>query len=250
MMPSVLAADVSRTFGKRQALDGVSVSWGPGVHGLLGPNGAGKTTLLRILATLDSPSGGELRLFGSPARRADVRGRVGYLPQRIGIPYALTPRDLVTYTAHLRGLGPGIAELVDSALELAGAGDFADRRLRRLSGGERQRAGIAAAVVGAPDLILLDEPTAGLDPHQRVALRSVLRRISGSSTVVMSTHLVEDVALGCESVTVLRAGRVAFDGRPDELAAAARGGPPDPSVSPLERGYLSVMDGPGAGDDR
>lgn len=240
-----------RRFGRKTALDHVSVAWGTGVHGVLGPNGAGKTTLLRILALIDDPSAGQLTVFGRPvsALAGGARGRIGYLPQALGVPGMLTPRDLVTYVVLLRGLDKGVEGSVESALDRAGARSVADRRLRTLSGGERQRAGIAAAIAGEPDLVLLDEPTAGLDPQQRVSFRSLLQDLGGSSTVVLSTHLVEDVALGCDTVTVLKHGRVAFDGRVDQLAAMGHPQASRPGVSPLELGYLSVMDSSGDGHD-
>jgi ABC-type multidrug transport system ATPase subunit len=194
------------------------------------------------MATIDRPSTGQLLLFGQPAdsSEANIRGRIGYLPQNVGAPHGLTPRDLVTYVARLRGMVAQVESRVEEALEMAGALPFANRRIRRLSGGQRQRAGIAAAIVGTPPLVLLDEPTSGLDPEQRVAFRSLIRHLATRATVVLSTHLVEDVAHGCETVTILNRGHVLFDG-PTERLLEVWHGISSNEASALEQAYMSLM---------
>lgn len=238
----VEAREISRTFRGNTALDSVSFEWGRGVHAVLGPNGAGKTTLLRILGLLDRPTKGQVRLFGQSNRTpSSARGRVGYLPQDIGMPLSFSARDLVMYAASLRGVGDEDGAAVESTLERAQCASFAHQKVRTLSGGERKRVGLAAASVGQPELLLLDEPSSGLDPVQRAYLRAFLREMGETAIVVMTTHLAEDLEFA-KSVLVLTDGRVVFNGTVGELAAVGRTVdiPGDESLSALERGYISV----------
>ncbi|MGX2998811.1 ABC transporter ATP-binding protein [Streptomyces sp. JNUCC 64] len=229
------------------ALDGVDLDLGPGVHGLLGPNGAGKTSLIRVLATVAAPSSGRVELLGrdteDPAGRTWVRQRLGYLPQEFGYYPGFTVREFVGYVAWLKEMPRRtVAAAVEDAVERVGLTDRIDARMRTLSGGMLRRVGVAQAIVNAPSLLLLDEPTAGLDPEQRVDFRALLREVGRSATVVVSTHLVEDVAAACTEVTLLESGRVAFRGPTGSLAARADGAEGDESVGgPLERGYTAVL---------
>lgn len=240
------AVGLTRRFGRTQAVRGVSLDAGPGVLGLLGPNGAGKTTLLRMLATVIPPTSGALRLLGrdpgSVDGRKEIRRRLGYLPQAMGYYPGFTVAEFVEYFALLKDMAPAqVPTAVAAAIERVDLGGVARAKLRTLSGGTLRRVGIAQAIVNDPELLLLDEPTAGLDPEQRVTFREVLRDLGQRATVVVSTHLVEDVGAACAVVALMHRGELAFTGTPNELRA--RGEHEGVGDSPLERGYSAVLAG-------
>jgi ABC-2 type transport system ATP-binding protein len=242
---NVEVAGVTRRFGRTEAVAGVDLRAGPGVLGLLGPNGAGKTSLLRMLATVIGPSSGSLRLLGRDprgyAQRRQIRRRLGYLPQSLGYYPGFTVTEFVEYFALLKEMPPAsVPAAVAAAIERTGLAGQARSKLRTLSGGMLRRAGIAQAIVNEPDLLLLDEPTAGLDPEQRVAFRALLRDLGQRATVVVSTHLVEDVGAACSRVALMNAGRIVFSGTPRELTARADG-TDAAGDAPLERGYSAVL---------
>jgi len=220
------ATDLAKSFGRSRAVDGVSLAAAGGVIGLLGPNGAGKTTLLRMLATVLAPDAGDLRLLGlDPARsaeRVEIRRRLGYLPQSPALYPGFTAYDLVDYVAVLKEHTDRDwrRHEVRRVLESVGLQDVMHRKIRGLSGGMKQRVALAAALVGSPELLVLDEPANGLDPDQRLRLRSLL---SQSRTVLMSTHNISEVGALCQRVYVMFAGRVHFAGTPAELAGLAAG---------------------------
>jgi ABC-type multidrug transport system ATPase subunit len=227
------------------ALDGVDLTLGRGVHGLLGPNGAGKTSLIRVLATVAQPSAGRVELLGEdvgdPRRRGGVRARLGYLPQEFGYYPGFTVREFVAYVAWLKELpAAGTPAAVERAVARVGLADRIDAKVKTLSGGMIRRVGIAQAIVNDPDVLLLDEPTAGLDPEQRVEFRELLRVLGASATVIVSTHLVEDVAAACTEVTLLEAGRVAYRGTPASLSALGEG-PDGVGDNAIERGYTAAL---------
>jgi ABC-2 type transport system ATP-binding protein len=239
-------ADLTRRFGRNQAVAGVDLEAGPGVFGLLGPNGAGKTTLLRMMATVIPPTSGSLRLLGrSPGlfdERREIRRRLGYLPQSLGYYPGFTVVEFVEYFALLKDMPPaGVPRAVATAIERVDLGDKARAKLRTLSGGMLRRVGIAQAIVNDPELLLLDEPTAGLDPEQRVTFRELLREMGQRATVVVSTHLVEDVGAACSEVALMDRGKIVFLGTPEELRD--RGESNGVGDSPLERGYSAVLAG-------
>jgi ABC-type multidrug transport system ATPase subunit len=242
---NVEITDLTRRFGRTQAVAGVTLDLGPGVFGLLGPNGAGKTSLLRMMATVVPPSSGRLRLLvhdpGSYGPRRQIRRRLGYVPQNLGFYPRFTVVEFVEYFALLKEMPAAqVSRAVATAVERVGLGDKATAKLRTLSGGMLRRVGIAQAIVNSPDLLLLDEPTAGLDPEQRVSFRSLLRDLGQQATVVVSTHLVEDVGAACGRVALMDQGRIAFDGTPDELTARGEG-TGAAGDAPLERGYSAVL---------
>src|SRR5215467_2808274 len=235
---------LTRRFGRTIAVAGVDLSAGPGVFGLLGPNGAGKTSLLRMIATAVPPTSGRLRLLGrDPGQygpRQEIRRRLGYLPQHLGYYPGFTVLEFVEYFALLKEMPTtripaAVAAAVDR-VELSGK---AKARLRTLSGGMLRRVGIAQAIVNEPELLLLDEPTAGLDPEQRVHFRALLRDLGQHATIVVSTHLVEDVGAACARVALMDRGKIIFQGTPGDLTARGEGhGTGD---APLERGYSAVL---------
>jgi ABC-2 type transport system ATP-binding protein len=241
---NVEVAGVTRRFGRTQAVAGVDFEAGPGVLGLLGPNGAGKTSLLRMLATVIPPSSGTLRLLGRDprgyARRKEIRRRLGYLPQNLGYYPGFTVAEFVEYFALLKEVPPHIVpKAVAAAVEKVDLGLKAKAKLRTLSGGMLRRVGIAQAIVNEPELLLFDEPTAGLDPEQRVAFRSLIRDLGQTTTVIVSTHLVEDVGAACTEVALMSEGKIVFRGTPAELTGRGEGhGVGD---APLERGYSAVL---------
>ena len=236
---------VVRVGGKRNgrnAVNGLSLRLGRGVHGLLGPNGAGKTTLIRTLATVQAPSAGTLSLLGTPAngRLRPVRRRLGYLPQHFGFYKRFKVREFVEYLAWLKEMPPAaIPGAVDRALDRVGLTDRAEDRMKSLSGGMVRRAGIAQAIVNNPEVLLLDEPTVGLDPAQRLRFRELVTELGQQSCVLISTHLVEDVAAACTDVVLVSEGSLVFQGTPGELATAGT----DEHVgdSPIERGYSALI---------
>ncbi|WP_405648473.1 ATP-binding cassette domain-containing protein [Streptomyces sp. NBC_00019] len=206
-------------------LDGVDLSLGPGVHALLGANGAGKTTLLRILATAAAATEGTVTLLDRdpriPAQRQEIRRRLGYLAQEFGVFRGYTVREFLAYAGWLRDMpGRRIPAAVEYAAAAVGLADRLGHKLRTLSGGMKQRVGIAQAIVNSPSLLLLDEPTVGLDPAQRTGFHTLVRELGRTACVVVSTHLMEDVRGACEDVTVLSGGRVTFHGTLAELDAA------------------------------
>ena len=226
---AALAEGLTKRYRGRVVLDGVDLELGSGVTGLLGPNGAGKTTLLRILATVLTPDAGELRLFGRDPSRVDdrheVRRHLGYQPQEPGFFQGFTVRAFLDYVAILKEIVDGDLRRgeVRRVLGLVGLEDRADDKIRRLSGGMRRRVAVAQALLGDPRLVLFDEPTAGLDPEERLRFRAVASDVGSRHAVVLSTHNTDDVAALCDRVVVLLEGRVAFGGSPAELTARAEG---------------------------
>jgi ABC-2 type transport system ATP-binding protein len=225
----VRAEGLSRRYGATRALDGVDVALERGITGLLGPNGAGKTTLLSILATVNEPDAGRVSAFGldpgHAAERVEIRRRLGYLPQELGYHRHFTVAAFLDYVAILKEITDRRrrAEEVARVLAAVGLEDRARSRIRALSGGMRQRLGIAQALLGEPDLLILDEPTAGLDPEQRLRFRELLSGLPGDPVTVLSTHQADDIAAICPHVVVLLKGQMHFAGAPAELAATAAG---------------------------
>jgi ABC-type multidrug transport system ATPase subunit len=231
-----------------EALRGIDLELGRGMVGLLGPNGAGKTTFLSILVLELAPSGGELR-FGDlvaarGADRAAIRRRIGYLPQGYQPSPTLSGREYLLHCARLRGVPlrrRALRERVDSLLAGVGLERAADRRAGTYSGGMKRRLGVAQALVHSPALLVVDEPTAGLDPEERIRFRNLVTDVAEATTVVLSTHIVEDVEATCPRLAVIAGGRLVFDGRPGELLAR------DPSAARLEDAYATMLAGVEAG---
>jgi ABC-2 type transport system ATP-binding protein len=219
---------VSKTYGRLVALHPTTLSLDAGVIGLLGPNGAGKTTMLRLLSSALAPSEGEIAVSGhdvtgSPAERTRARRRIGYLPQEVVFPRGMTAFGFLDYVAVLKEWEQTDArhEEVRRVLALVDLAERSTTKVRVLSGGQRRRLAIAQALIGQPDLLILDEPTTGLDPEQRAGLRRLVSSLPG--TVLLSTHQTEDVSALCDRVIVLDGGRVRFDGTVPELLETAAG---------------------------
>ncbi|MEA2686387.1 MAG: type transport system ATP-binding protein [Actinomycetota bacterium] len=229
MSPTVSLTGVEKSYGRTQAVAGVDLAAEPGIVGLLGPNGAGKTTLMRILATVLAPDTGRVRLLGHDPAEADgrlaIRRRLGYVPQEPGYHRNFTAFEFVDYVAILKEMTdrrPRHDE-VRRVLGLTGLADVSGKKIKALSGGMRRRVALAQALLGSPDLLILDEPTAGLDPEQRLRFREVVSAVATDATVVLSTHQTEDVSAVCQRVIVMHEGRVHYDGSVRGLAEGARG---------------------------
>jgi ABC-2 type transport system ATP-binding protein len=228
-MSTVTLTGLGKSYGRTTALADVDLTLAPGITGLLGPNGAGKTTLLRVLATAHAADRGSVRILGedptTPDGRVAVRRRLGYVPQETGFPRGFTAFGFVDYLAILKEWDelPARHREVRRVMDAVGLAEVAPKRISRLSGGQRRRVVLAQALLGDPALLVLDEPTAGLDPAQRGRLRDVLGRAGETATVVISTHQTEDVAALCERVVVMDAGKILFDGAVTDLVDQAAG---------------------------
>ncbi|MFI1205688.1 ATP-binding cassette domain-containing protein [Streptomyces sp. NPDC020883] len=239
----VRVSGLSQGYGKSAVITGLDLDIKRGVFGLLGPNGAGKTTLLRTLATIAPPLAGEINVLGqsvtSDKSARLARREIGFLPQDFGFNPSFSVYDFVRYSAWLRQVPTARAHAdTIQMIDHVGLGDRMMARMKSLSGGMVRRAGIAAALVGSPRLVLLDEPTVGLDPAQRLEFRELIRSLDDTA-VVLSTHLVEDVAAICSELAVLASGQIVFRGTPEQLSdLASHDGAGD---TPLERGYMTAL---------
>ncbi len=212
--------------GGQEAVAGIDLRMGPGILGLLGPNGAGKSTLMRILATLSKPTSGRVLWNGVDiARKPDaLRTELGYLPQDFGVYPTLSAREFLAYLAAVKGLPSARAKSrVETCLAQVGLTEAADRRLGDYSGGMRQRVGIAQALLNDPKLLIVDEPTVGLDPEERLRFRHLLTDLAGERLVILSTHIVSDVEASATDLAVMAKGKLLFHGAPEPLLAQADG---------------------------
>jgi ABC-2 type transport system ATP-binding protein len=228
-MPTVEITDVHKRFGRTTALAGLSFDAPAGITGLLGPNGSGKTTLLRMAATVLAPDAGQIRLLGwNPSvsdERLAIRRRLGYMPQEPGFHRSFTAFEFVDYIAILKEMTDRRArhDEVRRVLGLVGLEGVMDRKIKALSGGMRRRVALSQALLGDPDMLVLDEPTAGLDPEQRLRFREIVSERAADRTVLLSTHQTEDVAALCPRVVVMLDGSALFEGTPKELTDVAAG---------------------------
>lgn len=212
-----------------QALRGINMTIGAGMFGLVGPNGAGKTSLMRILAGLMNPTSGSLHAFGNDMLTASgkqaTKALLGYLPQDLGLYPNLTGREFLDYVAILKGMSnPQMRRAqVEELLTLVRLTEVANRRLKTYSGGMKRRIGIAQAMLGHPRLLIVDEPTVGLDPEERVRFRNLLSEMAKRCTVILSTHIIEDISHSCNDLAIINQGEVLFRGAPADLVGQARG---------------------------
>ncbi|HLQ30668.1 MAG TPA: ABC transporter ATP-binding protein [Ktedonobacteraceae bacterium] len=215
--------------GGVQALNNVDLTIPSGMYGLLGPNGAGKTTLMRILAGILRPTSGSIDVGGHDGNtekgRTAIKQMLGYLPQDLGVYPDLNAREFLDYVGILKGMDDRkirqkrVAEL----LEVVSLTDVANRKLKTFSGGMKRRIGIAQALLNDPQLLIVDEPTAGLDPEERIRFRNLLSDLAGDRTVLLSTHIVEDIAQTCRNLAIMKSGQVIFQGTTVDLTSETRG---------------------------
>jgi ABC-2 type transport system ATP-binding protein len=211
---------------KPPTLHGIELTQGPGILGLLGPNGAGKSTLMRLLATLARPTSGRILWNGVDVVRDPkaLRRALGYLPQAFGVYPTLSAREFLAYMAAVKGLpSRETGSAVERVLAAVGLAHAADRRLADFSGGMRQRVGIAQALLNEPTLIVVDEPTVGLDPEERLRFRQLIAELARERLVLLSTHIVSDVDSSADRIAVMRDGRLIANGTPGDLLARAAG---------------------------
>ena len=218
--------DVTKRYGKFTVLEHVSLEFQPGVYGLLAPNGAGKTTLMKMLTTLAFPTEGEILWNGTDIRGlgAAYRQQLGYLPQQLGFYPHYTPNQYLSYLSALKGLDGKIAgERIPKLLDLVGLSEVADKKMKKLSGGMVQRVGIAQALLNDPKILILDEPTAGLDPKERGRFRNILSGLSRDRIVILSTHIVSDVENVANQLILLKDRQVYREDTPKNLCRSMEG---------------------------
>lgn len=233
--------NVSKVFGRDlKAVDGVNLSLSPGLLGLIGHNGAGKTTLMQMIATLTRPTSGEILFDGQDiVRRPDaIRHRLGYLPQDFGIYPNLSALEFMQYFAALKGVRN--PQRIRDLLELVNLTDHAHRQAASFSGGMRRRLGIAQALLNDPDILVVDEPTAGLDPEERLRFRKLLSDLGMRKLVIMSTHIVSDVENMAGLLAIMRRGQLVACESPEQLLDKARGQVWTASVDPGDYAALSA----------
>ncbi|MCD4749384.1 MAG: ATP-binding cassette domain-containing protein [Thermoanaerobaculales bacterium] len=224
--------------GGTVALDGVDLRVGTGLFGLLGPNGAGKSTLMKILCTLLAPTEGRASVGGFDvlSSRPEVRRLIGYLPQEFGAWRLHRVAEVLDTLASLSGMRDKLRrrERVEEVLQQVGLAEVADRKVKKLSGGMLRRLGVAQALVHDPRFLIVDEPTVGLDPEERLHFRAVMAELARERTIVLSTHIVADLGSGCEDLALIDRGKVVYRGAPSDLVNQARSRVVEFSVKPTE----------------
>ncbi|MGA9054952.1 MAG: ATP-binding cassette domain-containing protein [Terriglobia bacterium] len=224
----LLIENLSKTYPNGvKALENVSLTISCGMYGLLGPNGAGKTTLMRTVATLQEPDTGSVRLgdIDGLRQKDEIRRRLGYLPQEFGVYPRISAQDMLSHLAVLKGITRSgeRKQVVEAMLRRCNLYEVRKKALSGFSGGMRQRFGIAQALISNPQLLIVDEPTAGLDPGERNRFYNLLAEIGEQVIVILSTHIVEDVMDLCSRMAIIHLGRVLFEGRPDDAIATLQG---------------------------
>lgn len=237
--------NLTKTYSSNvQALRGVTLNIpSSGMFGLLGPNGAGKTTFMRILAGLLTPTAGAIQIFGVDATTAKgreaVQKQLGYLPQDLALYPNFSAYEFLDYMAILKGVNSRKArkQQIADLLDIVRLTEIAKRPIRTYSGGMKRRVGIAQAMLGSPRLVIVDEPTVGLDPEERVRFRHLLAQVAEKCIVILSTHIIEDIGQSCQELAIIQKGTVRFTGSPDGLIAYARERAQDDSLN-LEQSYI------------
>ncbi len=218
--------NVTKKYGKFTALEDISLEFAGGVYGLLAPNGAGKTTLIKMLTTLLFPTSGEILWNGSEITKLDgeYRGLIGYLPQEFGYYKNYSPRQFLNYLAALKGIDQEIAKhKVPELLELVSLREVMDKKMRKFSGGMIQRVGIAQAMLNDPQILILDEPTAGLDPKERVRFRNLISELSKNRIIILSTHIVSDIETIANQVIMFKDQKLLCNDSPINICNTLRG---------------------------
>lgn len=222
-----LAIDrLTKQYKNKIAVDRVSIKLKPGVYGLLGANGAGKTTLMRMICDIQNPTSGQIKYNGTDIKKLgeDYRQVLGYLPQDFGYYPDFTAYDFLMYIAALKGLSKEKAEMrVDELLQIVNLENEKKQKVKTFSGGMKQRLGIAQAMLNNPKILILDEPTAGLDPKERVKFRNLISSFSQDKIVILSTHIVSDIEFIADEIIVMKAGKKILTGTPEKLLQDLRG---------------------------
>ena len=236
---------LTKFYGRIAAIEGVSFQVGAGeIVGFLGPNGAGKSTVMRILTGFFPATRGTARIDGFEVHGhpAEVKRRVGYLPERVPLYEEMVVSSFLRFVAEVKGVpGPKRSAEVDMAMERCGLGHMAKRLVGNLSKGYRQRVGLAQALIATPPVLILDEPTVGLDPQQIVEIRQMIKSLGGKHTVLLSTHILPEVAMVCERVIILNQGGIVAQERMADLTGAG------PQARSLEEVFMQVVAGDRAG---
>jgi ABC-type multidrug transport system ATPase subunit len=221
----IVVDDLVKNYGRIRALDHVSLSVTSGMYGLLGPNGAGKTTLMRIIATLIPLSSGKVRVgpFDVTRQPGEIRQKLGYIPQSFGFYKNLNAVEMLDYLATMKNIPAALRKAkVAEVIEQMNLTEVCRRKIGGFSGGMKQRLGIAQALLGDPQVIIVDEPTAGLDPEERVRFRNLFASLAEKRTVILSTHIVADIEASCSSLAVIYKGQLVYDGLPSGVVDYAR----------------------------
>jgi ABC-2 type transport system ATP-binding protein len=220
--------NLTKSYGKVEAVQNVSFSVGKDqVLGFLGPNGAGKTTIMKILTGYHFPSGGTALVDGIPVDEdpVEVKKRIGYLPENIPLYGELTVDEYLAFIAEARLIPPGERpKVIDACVEACGLGAYRSRKIDTLSKGYRQRTGLAQAILHDPAILILDEPTNGLDPNQIIEIRSLIRELGRRKTVILSSHILQEIEAICSQILIINEGKIAAQGTPEEIAGTMKGG--------------------------
>ncbi len=219
---SIELVNVTKKFGEQKALDSVSFSIDSGqIVGFIGPNGAGKTTTMRIITTFLKPDEGEVRVCGIDAlkRPLDVRRKIGYLPEHNPLYYDMYVRDFLVFVAGIYGLRP-TKQLIDNIIEITGLGPEQKKKISQLSKGYKQRVGLAQAIIHDPEVLILDEPTSGLDPNQIIEIRNLIKELGKQKTVLLSTHIMQEVEAICDRILIINQGRIVADRAREDISSA------------------------------
>ncbi len=204
---------ITKQYGSKIAVDRMNLTLNKGVTGLLGANGAGKTTLMRMMCGILTPTSGEITYDGNSVASEEYRNVLGYLPQDFGYYPEFTGKDFLMYFSALKGLDKKAAkERTDEILELVGLKEVAKEKIKKYSGGMKQRLGIGQALINRPEILILDEPTAGLDPKERVRFRNLIEELGKESIVLLSTHIVSDIEHIAENIVMMRKGQIIWQG--------------------------------------
>ncbi len=225
MEPTIEIQHLTKFYGKKQALCDVNLSIGPGMFGLLGRNGAGKTTLMKTLATLLQKKSGTITICGIPVEHEkEIRKMIGYLPQEFSLYPSMTLLEALDYLGILSELNKQKRkERIDLLLEKVNLTEHRHKKVKALSGGMKRRLGIVQALLNNPKVLIVDEPTAGLDPEERIRFRNLLSDVAQERIVILSTHIVGDIEAACENIAILDGGKVLYHGTVDDLLTAASG---------------------------
>lgn len=203
--------NISKSYGKKEVLSNINIIFESGIYGLLGPNGAGKSTMMNIISDIMNPSDGEVLYEETPIKKLDEQYRlhIGYLPQKVGYYGNFTAKKTLEYFACLRGVNKSeIEQRIDKVLETVNLLDNRNDKVKTFSGGMKQRLGIAISLIGNPEILILDEPTVGLDPKERIKFRNIISKLSKEKTIILSTHIVSDIDTIAQYVILIKKGKI------------------------------------------